>query len=161
MTLRHVLVAMDFGDAAMAALDVARDCARSAGATIHLVHVVDDVLSRRRVIDGPPPDFGRLQTELEDDARQKLTTVADELNADGVSARAAIVTSPRPAAALLDYARDAKVDLIVAGTHGRSGFADLFMGSVAQQLVRTAHCPVLTVRQPAVQHPVAVLAGRA
>src|SRR5262245_9195473 len=161
MTLRQILVAMDFGDAAMAALAVARDCARSAGATIHLVHVVDDVLSRRQIVDGPPPDYGRLQTELEDEARRQVAIVAEALVSDGISARTAIVTAPRPAAALLDYARDAAIDLIVAGTHGRSGFADLFMGSVAQQLVRTAHCPVLTVRQPAASHSAAVFAHTA
>ncbi len=43
---------------------------------------------------------------------------------------------------------DASIDLIVLGTHGRSGFADLFMGSVAQELVRRADCPVLTMRAP-------------
>ena len=58
----------------------------------------------------------------------------------------AVLTSSHAAAALLAYARDMHVDLIVAGTHGRSGFADLFMGSVAQQIVRMAECPVLTLR---------------
>ena len=83
--------------------------------------------------------------------------VADTLMTDGISARTALVTSPRRDRAA-DYARRR---IGVAGTHGRSGFADLFMGSVAQQLVRTAHCPVLTVRQPAVQHSVGTLASTA
>jgi nucleotide-binding universal stress UspA family protein len=54
--------------------------------------------------------------------------------------------------AIVQYAADHSMDLIVMGTHGRSGFAHLLLGSVAEQVVRTAHCPVLTVRTGAVEH---------
>jgi nucleotide-binding universal stress UspA family protein len=52
------------------------------------------------------------------------------------------------ARAILEYARDAHVDAIVVGTHGRGKLAQLFMGSVAEKVVRYAPCPVLTVRHP-------------
>ena len=53
-----------------------------------------------------------------------------------------------PAGEIVDYARDASVDLIVMGTHGRSGLAHVLLGSVAEKVVRKAPCPVLTVRHP-------------
>ena len=57
-----------------------------------------------------------------------------------------IAVSAWPGQAILDYARDARINLLIVGTHGRKGLARLFMGSVAQQVARTAECPVLTVR---------------
>ena len=56
----------------------------------------------------------------------------------------------QPARAIVDYATQHGIDLIVMGTHGRGGMAHLFVGSVAERVVRTALCPVLTVREPLV-----------
>jgi nucleotide-binding universal stress UspA family protein len=58
------------------------------------------------------------------------------------------VTHNTPAAAIVDYAKTNRVDLVVLGTHGRGALAHLFMGSVAERVVRTAPCPVLAVRNP-------------
>jgi nucleotide-binding universal stress UspA family protein len=57
------------------------------------------------------------------------------------------VLSGHPASAIVDTAREKKYDLIVMGTHGRTGLAHLFMGSVAEKVTRLAPCPVLTVRE--------------
>ncbi len=65
-----------------------------------------------------------------------------------LAARTVIRTSNSPASAIVAYARDANVDLIVMGTHGRGAMAHLVTGSVAERGVRTAPCPVLTVRHP-------------
>jgi nucleotide-binding universal stress UspA family protein len=59
-----------------------------------------------------------------------------------------VITSTSPSAAIVTYAHDASVDLIVMGTHGRGAIAQLLMGSVAERVVRIAPCPVLTVRHP-------------
>jgi nucleotide-binding universal stress UspA family protein len=56
--------------------------------------------------------------------------------------------SDSPAEEIADYARDASIELIVVGTHGRTGVSHLLVGSVAERVVRTAPCPVLTVRHP-------------
>ena len=58
------------------------------------------------------------------------------------------VTSGAPASAIVDYANEARIDLIIMGTHGRGTVAHMLMGSVAERVVRTAPCPVLTVRHP-------------
>jgi nucleotide-binding universal stress UspA family protein len=62
--------------------------------------------------------------------------------------KAVVLTSTTPALSIVQYARDAKVDLIVVGTHGRGAVAHLFLGSVAERVVRMAPCPALTVRHP-------------
>jgi len=63
-------------------------------------------------------------------------------------ARATLETSDHPAEAIVDYARQAEIDLIIMGTHGRTGMSQLLVGSVAERVVRTAPCPVLTVKHP-------------
>ena len=60
----------------------------------------------------------------------------------------AVVAALSPSEAILDYARDKMIDVIVIGTHGRTGLSRLVMGSVAEKIVRSAPCPVLTVRHP-------------
>ena len=73
---------------------------------------------------------------LSDEDREKL------------GARAAVLTATSAADAITAYARDNRVDLIVVGTQGRGGVARLFVGSIAERVVRLAPCPVLTVRHP-------------
>ena len=72
--------------------------------------------------------------------------ITSSLNA--ILASSMVLTAQGPAQAVLDYGRDVGADLIVAGTHGRSAISGFFMGSVAQKIVRTAPCPVLTVHAP-------------
>jgi nucleotide-binding universal stress UspA family protein len=59
-----------------------------------------------------------------------------------------VLASNAPATAIVEYANEEGVDLIVLGTHGRGAVAHLLVGSVAERVVRTAPCPVLTVRHP-------------
>jgi nucleotide-binding universal stress UspA family protein len=65
-----------------------------------------------------------------------------------LGAKAVVVASASPAQAVVDYATDAQVNLIVVGTHGRGPAARFFVGSVAERVGRMAPCPVLTVRHP-------------
>ncbi|HKF70044.1 MAG TPA: universal stress protein, partial [Vicinamibacterales bacterium] len=66
----------------------------------------------------------------------------------GPATKAVVMTSGSAAYAIVDYARENGIDLIVLGTHGRGVLAHLMMGSVAERVVRIANCPVLTVRCP-------------
>jgi len=75
-----------------------------------------------------------------------------------------LITSSSPAFAIVDYAREHEIDLIVMGTHGRGALAHLMMGSVAERVVRLAPCPVLTIKHPEhefVQPDVLVAVARA
>ena len=149
--LRNVLVATDFGEPAEAAFGYARGLARAFGARLHVLHVAEDLSAETTAGPLAGIDVGRRQMELEIDARDRLRDMLDD-ELRSAATETVVMTSNRPAAAILRYADDAKVDLIVLGTHGRSGFAEFFMGSVAQQVVRRARCPVMTMRAPMVSN---------
>jgi len=89
-----------------------------------------------------------LQIEIETSARRQLDELVTANDRARLRCNGAVVTSTNPAAAIVDYAGRSAVDLIVMGTHGRGAVAHLLLGSVAERVVRTAPCPVLTVRHP-------------
>lgn len=148
IALKNVLVATDFGDPSAAALTYGRGLARAFGATLHVLHVVDDVGSRAASSGGFGIDFGRMQAEIEDTSQQELNKLLTDEDRRDLKARAVVLTSTTPALSIVQYARDEQVNLIIVGTHGRGAVAHLFLGSVAERVVRMAPCPVLTVRHP-------------
>jgi nucleotide-binding universal stress UspA family protein len=134
----NILVATDFGAASEAALDYARTLAHLCGASLQLLHVADNYFMRAIASD---PHV--LVAAARERLRAQLTT--DDRRTLG--ALAVLDLSDHPAEAIVDYAKNANIDLIVMGTHGRQTLDRLLMGSVAEQVVRTAPCHVLTVRQ--------------
>jgi nucleotide-binding universal stress UspA family protein len=132
IAINRILVATDFSEAASAALLYGMNLARTLGAQLDVLHVVND-------LGGPPAD-------LEAVARHALDALL--AGTGRLRARGVLLTSDDAAERIVSYAREAKADLILIGTHGRTGIAQFFMGSVAQHVVRSAHCPVLTVRHP-------------
>src|SRR5207247_2209208 len=146
--LKQIVVATDFGDAAEAALAYGREFARTFGATLRVRHVVENVLTRQFGADGFVPSYPELQEEVDSAAREQLDTLLTEDDRRTLDAEAVVLKSNNPAAAIVDYARDANVDIVIMGTHGRGAVAHMLMGSVAERVVRMAPCPVLTVRHP-------------
>jgi nucleotide-binding universal stress UspA family protein len=147
INLKQILVATDFGEASDAALTYGRALARSFGATLHVLHVADDLFTRIAG-EGYASVLPELQRDLEQAAKTRLDSLLIDNDPTPLPVTKAIVTSNTPAAAIVHYAADAHVDLIVVGTQGRGGLTHLLMGSVAEKVVRTAPCPVLTVRHP-------------
>jgi nucleotide-binding universal stress UspA family protein len=90
----------------------------------------------------------KLQEELEETARRQLDELLVDSDRSGPPTKRSILTSSSPAYAIVDYAKDNNIELIVMGTHGRGALAHMVMGSVAERVVRLASCPVLTVRHP-------------
>lgn len=144
--LNNVLVATDFGKASEAALNYGRELARTFGATLHVLHVTENLITRY-AYEGAiiSPD---LQREIEDAARARLEALIGDDDRRELHAKATVRTAPSMAEAIVDHATDIGADVIVVGTHGRRAFAHLLLGSVAERVVRTAPCPVLTVRSP-------------
>jgi universal stress protein A len=149
----HILVPTDFSEPSDAALAYARVVAAKFGSTLHLLHVIESPLAS-----GPlgaevyVPDTPAAQRALYDNAISFLAhriTPDDRARFDATSEIITGVT----ARAILDHARERGIDLIVMGTHGRSGMAHLLMGSVAERIVRHASCPVLTVRSAGAAQP--------
>lgn len=146
ITLKNILVATDFSECSDVAFLYARNFARAFDATVHVLHVVSD-LSSHVVQAGVVMDLNELQSDLEDEARKRLAAIS-EAEKGTVRIRTAVLTSSATAQTIVGYARDEAIDLIIVGTHGRTGLTHFFMGSVAQHVVRAAPCPVLTVRHP-------------
>lgn len=136
IVLSHILVATDFGAASEVALVYGRAIANQSGACLHLLHVAENPFLRASAPDPQAVEAAerkRLDDRLTPEDRRR-------------GARAIVTTSDEPAGAIVGYAKAADIDLIVMGTHGRTGVAHAVMGSVAERVVRTASCPVLTTK---------------
>ena len=144
---RKVLVASDFSDCARRALEAGAFMAQAAHAHLEVAHVTPSAWSLPPGVNvGFTGQTANWLELLEREAREQLDEFVDKARIDGikVDSRALLVGSP--AQSLLSHARDHEFDLLVLGTHGRSGVARLMLGSVAETVVHHAPAPVLTVR---------------
>lgn len=148
ISLKNILIATDFGEAAEVALNYGRTLATTFGATLHVVHVTENVYARAFGAEAYVPMSPDLQEEIDESARKQLDQLVLDSDGSGPATKKVVLTSNSPALTIAQYAKDHDVDLIVLGTHGRGPFAHLLMGSVAERVVRIAPCPVLTVRHP-------------
>jgi nucleotide-binding universal stress UspA family protein len=148
ITIRQILVPTDFGEPADAALIYGRELATRFGATLHVLHVAENIYITTFGAENYAAVAPDLQRELEEGARVRLNELVVDSDGSGPPIRHLVMTSASPAFAIIDYAKENGIDLIVMGTHGRGALAHLLMGSVAERVVRLASCPVLTVRHP-------------
>jgi nucleotide-binding universal stress UspA family protein len=144
LALRNILVATDFSEPSGVAMAYGRDLARSHGARLHVLHVVEDFTSNYVSEFGVMPQM-QMQKDFEQAARRDLEARLTAEDRAQLMAKAVVVTAANIADAVCAYARSESIDLIVAGTHGRGAVAHFLVGSVAERVVRTAPCPVLTV----------------
>jgi nucleotide-binding universal stress UspA family protein len=151
ISIKNVLVPTDFGEPAVAALTYGRTLAARFSATLHVVNVVEDLALKTITAEGFVSFMPDLQREIEEAARKRLDALLTGQGPDPAGIVSAVVTSNATADAIATYAKNAGVDVIVIGTHGRSGVSRLLLGSVAERVVRTAPCPVLTVHADAVK----------
>lgn len=147
ITLKNILVPTDFGEAADAALLYARELAVRFNARLHLLHVAEN-LQIGSCGEAYPDMASRLQAMLDRTAREQIDARLIDSDGSGPRTARAVIASPAPVMSIIDYAKANHIDLIVMGTHGRGVFGHVMMGSVAERVVRTAPCPVLTVRHP-------------
>ena len=148
IVIRNVLVATDFGAASEAALNYGRNIARQFGARLHLLHVARHMYVASANAYGYAFVPAGLQDEIEAACRQRTEALLTDDDWQKLHAKAVTLTHQSAPAAIVDYARTEEIDLIIVGTHGRGPVAHLIMGSVAERVVCTAPCPVLTVRHP-------------
>lgn len=148
ISLKNILVATDFSEASDAALTYGRTLASTFGATLHVLHVVDSVYFSALGAEAYASMTPDLQERVDEAARTRLDLLLLNSDGSGPATRSALLRSGTPAPAITQYARDESIDLIVMGTRGRGGVAHLLLGSVAERVVRTAPCPVLSVHHP-------------
>jgi nucleotide-binding universal stress UspA family protein len=145
--IKNVLVATDFSEQSKSALEYGRELAKTYDATLHIIHVVEDIVARYST-DLSATVLVEALESLEASASSDLNALITDDDRRTLRARTVIFTSVAPAETIVGYAKTEAIDVIVIGTHGRSGLAHLFIGSVAERVVRFAPCPVLTVHHP-------------
>jgi len=146
IALKNVLVAANFSENAATALMYGRALARQFGATLHVIHVVDDLFVRLG-FDAYVTDTAGHSHDPVRTARLLVEGMITAEDRRQLRAEIAIVSSSSPAEAIVSYAGRAGIDLIVMGTHGHGRITDLLLGDVAEKVVRSASCPVLTVKK--------------
>ncbi len=146
MDCREILVPTDFSEHADAALDYALELAEVFGSALTILHAYHLVIP----MSVPPTGGGfrmpgHVARELRERAQAAVEGLVERHVRPGRVLRGRAVESP-PAQAILAEVERSAVDLIVMGTQGRTGIAQLLLGSVARRIVQAAPCPVLTLR---------------
>jgi nucleotide-binding universal stress UspA family protein len=141
IAIRNILFATDFGKNSQRAQETALAYARHFGASVHVLHAFDSVaVAPAMAMDMP----GTAITELETQAHHQLERVVREFTEHGVAAKA-IFALGNVESAVERAAEEERIDLIILGTHGIEGLERLVLGSIAEDLIRSIECPVLTV----------------
>jgi nucleotide-binding universal stress UspA family protein len=145
--LRRILVPVDFSQHSQTALAFAAALAERFGAELVLLHVVQDLALFLPEADTGMPVVMPPTEQMTAAVREGLTRFLRDNRLEGRKVCEEVREGP-PHAEIVAYAAENAIDLIVMGTHGRTGLSHMLLGSVTERVVRTAPCPVLTVRHP-------------
>jgi nucleotide-binding universal stress UspA family protein len=148
LEIKSILAPTDFSTHSERAVRYACQLAERLGSSLHLLHVLSEILPA-----GPDPLLmpampAQYYKENEDRARETLGRLLDP----AWGKPASVVTTVRwgsPVESIVAYALENRIDLITIATHGRTGLSHVLLGSVAEHIVREAPCPVLTIRDNA------------
>lgn len=145
MAAQRFLVPIDFSDYASHALDYAISLASKLGARLTLLHVIQS-LPMGGADMGVTLPYTYIQ-DMEAEITSSLQTYLQRVTVAGLEGEIAVVHGV-PFNEIIAAAKTQQVDLIIMGTHGRTGLQHVLLGSVAEKVVRLAPCPVLVARQP-------------
>ena len=145
LEIKRILVPLDFSANSARALDYAHGLAQQFGAALHLVHVCEVPTIATPAMDAYAIAYRGWGQQLGEEAEKELNRVTAALGDVKVTTE---VLFGSPASAIVESAGTNGADLIVMGTHGHGAVMHVLMGNVAERVVRTAPCPVLTVREP-------------
>jgi nucleotide-binding universal stress UspA family protein len=144
---KHILVATDFSATSREAVEAAAAFAQASKGKVTLVHVFDPA---PMVPPAAIPAPRRMEAQIEKEMASKIHAELEAVRAGPLSdvpdVSIAVLKHPNPAHALCERAAEDGADLVIVGTHGRTGLSHLLIGSVAERVVRYAPCPVLAVR---------------
>lgn len=151
MNFQKIVVATDFSEASLTALETAYDLALQGGHTLYLVHVIEPYLGA-----GDPTAMLHPSVEKTyQEARDRLEALIleewiDEEKAKSLVVKSFVLIASSPAQAITRFAHGKNADLLIVGTHGRKGWTRMLMGSTAESLLRRSPCPVLVVKHKVV-----------
>ncbi len=144
MKIKRILLPTDLSDASISAFKYAKSIAEKYGASIYVLHVLENI----------PPVLAihtldltaeRVEKNMEENAKRQLEKIVKEnlktKNKVQLFIRKGVVSDE-----IIKFVDEKKIDLIVMGTHGRTGIEYTLLGSIAEKIVRKAKCPVLTVK---------------
>lgn len=144
--IRRILYATDYSKASEPALQQAVDLARQNNAELLAVHVMEPVAPYVAGDDfGGAELYMRLEESTKKDAQTSMQKLMQRLERSKIKAKSFLLKGTAHEQ-IVKTAKSKKADMIVIGTHGRTGLSKLFLGSVAGRVVSSATCPVLTVR---------------
>lgn len=146
LSIKKILVPIDFSDYSKSALKYAQEFAKYFNAEIVLIYVVEPMVY--------PPDFSMgqiaiptIDIELDKRAKEELEKLAkNEIHPD--IKHQIVIKTGKPFVEIIQTASELDIDLIIIATHGHSGVEHILFGSTAEKVVRKAPCPVLTLREP-------------
>ncbi len=145
--LKRILFPTDFSRCANQAMSRAYNLARSFGSELHMLHALvlheGDPYSPMHHVQ----DIEKVADRLKDTAFEQMDAIVESYACEDIKVVKAQERGISAAPAILNYVQDHDIDLVVMGTHGRRGLGHLFLGSVAEEVVRHAPCPVLTIRE--------------
>ena len=147
MTVTNILVPTDFSAGSQEAVRYAYDLAKALGATLHVVHVLENPFAPGAFMEMYTPPSPEYFVDMERQAEDKLRAT---LTAEQKAGVPTVMTTRLGVPATEILARideDPRIDLVVMATHGRGGVARFVMGSVTDKIIRSAPCPVVTIRE--------------
>jgi nucleotide-binding universal stress UspA family protein len=146
MQIRSILLPTDFSECGNYALSYAASLARTFGASIICLHVIEPMVPTVGYSGMTEPlPIADISDQLEDSAERELPKIAECEECAGLEVEELIVHG-EAASEIVRVAKDRKVDLIVVSSHGRTGWGRIIFGSTAEAVVRHASCPVLVVK---------------
>jgi universal stress protein A len=147
VVFRKILVPIDFSEPSKTALHYARELALQSDAELHLVHVAEDPMLLAGWTALAVDSITETGTEAAP-IREQLTELLTADDRARLKNGVHVIVGQPTGLAISRFASEREFELIVIGTHGRGGLTHVLMGSVAEQVVRSAPCPVLTIRHP-------------
>ncbi len=145
LTIERILYPTDFSKCASHAIPHTLHLAQAYGAELHLLHALVMHEPDPSTLAHRLPDVDELYRVVEEHAETQLKAAVEEHGDGELAIKSVQVRAISAASAILDYAAENEIDLVAMGTHGRRGLRRLLLGSVAEEVVRLAPCPVLTV----------------
>lgn len=144
MRIKRILLPTDLSEASISAFKYAKSLAEKYGASIYVLHILEN-LPPVLAIHALDLTVDRVEKNMEENARNQLERIVKE----NLKTKAKVQIFIRKGLVddeIVKFADEKKIDLIVMGTHGRTGIEYTLLGSIAEKVVRKAKCPVLTVK---------------
>lgn len=147
LQLQKILFPTDFSKCSEQALAHAVFLAEKYEAEIYVLHVITIFEDQPSIVSNEIAETKEMVKKLEDVAEKQLNKILDSHSSNDIKITTEIKRGLSAAPAILEYASENKIDLIIMGTHGRRGLGHLLLGSAAEEVVRLAPCPLFTIRE--------------